>query len=226
MSNFPNINPSSLDNPFSAIEEVIKQYLNNYLFTCSFVEVVGVSGDNNFVNVKPVIQNITTTGVPIQITNNDTIYNVPMMSLFGGANMQISFVSSVGDKGILIACKQDISNFKQSGSVSPVASLRQFSNSDGVFLPLFFQNKQNGIVLKNGDTLLNILEDSVIVNSSKVSVVADEATISASKVALGADGGLGVARLGDQVEVEVKSGSSAGKWVGTITTGSATVMAI
>lgn len=224
-SNYPNFNPASLSDLFSAIQEIVKQYLNDYLFTCTFVEVDSLGENNAFVNVKPVIKNLNTKKEDIPITDDDIIYNVPMMTLFGG-KCEISFIPEKGDIGFLIACKQDISVFKKDKKESKIGSLRQFSFSDGVFIPLDFKEKKEGIVIRNEDSVLNILPESITIKTKDMIANVDTATINAQSVNLGGEGGKGVARLGDSVQVVVSSGSSSGTWNGVITSASETTKSV
>lgn len=249
--NFPNTNPSAYSDPFTAINQIIQSYLADYVFTCIPVEVVALNADNRFVNLKPILQNKLTTGEIIPITDDDIYYNVPMMTIFGNG-CEISILTSTGDRGLLIGSKYDISNYKKTHEVSPVGSSRTFSFSDGFFLPLDFQTKQDGVIVRNQNTVLHLLPESitmtttqltahaqqVVVNAETVEVNATTATTNAESVAvnaktvslgngqagqaisIGGGGGKGLARVGDTIEVEVLSGSSAGTWQGVITSGS------
>lgn len=211
-NNYPNINPSSFDDLYSGFTQIIRSYLNDYLFTAIPVSVASVSEDNRFVNLSPVLQNITTRGQIIPINENDIYYNIPMMTMFGNG-CEISFNVAVGDRGLLIGCKYDTSNYKQTHEVSPVGSSRTFSFSDGFFLPLDFKTKTEGVVIRNGETVLNLMPEAVTITTKN-------ATVNAESVNLGGTGGANIARVGDSVQVEITSGSSAGTWNGTITSGS------
>lgn len=239
--NAPSFNPSALTDFYSAIQQVIADYLGDYVSTCIPVEVVSVpvnpetgEANNQLVNVKPVLQNTLMNGTVLPITTDDIYYNIPMMTLFGN-QCEISFEVSPGDKGLLIASKYDISNYKAVHMTTDKPTLRKFSFSDGFFLPLDFQQKQTGIILRNGETVLNILPESVTINTKAVQVTSETAqvtasqsvtidtqtaTVNATAVNLGGEAGLGIARIGDAVSVDVQAGSSAGTWTGTITSGS------
>ncbi|MCH5202385.1 MAG: hypothetical protein J1F17_04175 [Oscillospiraceae bacterium] len=215
----PNFNPGAISNDFAAIQEIIKQYLNDYLFTCTFVKVVGVGENSQFVNVQPVIQNVATNGEIIPLSDGDIIYNVPMLTMYGD-NCEISLNAAIGDLGLIIACRQDISKFKQTKQAASIGSRRMFSFSDGVYLPLSFNARQPGVIVKNGDSVLHILPESITMTTKTVTVNSDTATVNAGTVNLGGEGGKGIARIDDTVEVNVTSGSSAGTWTGKITSGS------
>lgn len=239
--NAPSFNPGALSDFYAAVQQAIADYLGDYVSTCIPVEVVSIPVDtetgepnNQLVNVQPVLQNTMMNGTVLPITSNDTYYNIPMMTLFGN-QCEISFQVSPGDKGLLIASKYDISNYKNIHAATDKPTLRTFSFSDGFFLPLDFQQKQNGIILRNGETVLNILPESITINTKSIDVTAQTATVKAEEtvtietqtatitaqaVNLGGEAGVGIARIGDQVSVDVQAGSSAGTWTGTITSGS------
>lgn len=230
--NAPSFNPGALSDFYTAIQQCIADYMSNYVSTCIPVEVVSIPADsetgeanNQLVNVQPVLQNTMMNGDILPITSNDIYYNIPMMTMFGN-QCEISFEVTPGDKGLLIASKYDISNYKTEHVATDKPTLRTFSFSDGFFLPLDFQNKQAGVILKNGESVLNILPESVTINTKAVQVTAETATVTASAVALGGEGGSAVSRVGDTVEVEVTSGSSAGMWSGKITSGSGVTTSI
>ena len=86
------------------------------------------------------------------------------------------------------------------------------------------RNNQTQIDLQDGR--INITGDALVINCKTAEVNAEtSATVNSPAVNLGGEGGLGVARLGDAVEVNVTSGSSAGTWSGTITAASSIVKA-
>lgn len=218
--NAPNFNPGALTDFYTAVQQAISDYLMNYVATCIPVEVVAVNKENNqFVTVKPVLQSMEMNGQILPITEQNYYTNIPMMTMFGNS-CEISFNVSPGDKGLLIACKFDIGNYKQTQTTATKPSRRRFSFSDGFFLPLNFQQKSEGVIVRNGETVLNLLPESITMTTKTVEVNADTATVNAQAVQLGGAGGEAIARVGDSVEVNVTSGSSAGTWSGTITSGS------
>lgn len=252
MSNnlYPNPNPSSLDDLFAGLNQIITQYLDNYVYTIIPCEVVELQTNNAFVNVKPVLQHIDTVGNVLPITNDDIFYNIPMLTLFGN-KCEISFLVEAGDKGLLLANKYDISNYKKERKASPIASPRKFSFSDAMFIPLDFQGKQDGVIVRNTTTQTHWLPTSITdttsdktvnasnsmtvntktdttnattstTNATTITFNGDTITLNGGTVSLGAGslGRAGVARVGDTVEVYVTGGSSAGTWQGVITGGS------
>lgn len=188
---------------FSGLLALLQSYLENYVGTVMAVEVVAVKGA--YVDLKSVTQRKTTSG---EIVENPVYHNIPVMSIIG-ADTEISINVAVGNKGLLIANKWDVSNYKKTHIESPVGSARTFDFSNGFFLPLDFGNVFDGIQLKKGNSSLQITENSV-------SITTTTANITAEAVNLGGDSGVGVARIGDSVDLNT----------GKITTGSSIVKAL
>lgn len=231
-NNIPSFNPANLDDAWGALEQIIHDYLMNNLWTVSIVEVSAVNEDNT-IDVRPVIRLQTTLGAVLP--QQEPIFNVPIFVLKGG-NCEISLPVAVGDKGLLLACKYDPSLYFMAHSPSTAASNQLFSLSNGVFLPLDFGYTPSGIMIRNGSTKVNVQEKQIILEAGEndqtsslvlgpssltgtiqgsVIIKAENATIEANEVNLGASGGVGVARIGDSVVV--------GGVTGQITSGSAIV---
>ncbi len=226
MTNIPNLNIGSFSSFYSQMTNAIKQYINSYVNTCipaRVVAVKAVQNDIQLIDVKPVLKNVTTLGEELEITG--VYHNIPLMT-FNGNGCDIKFNVNVGDFGLLIASKYDISGIKTGANEAKIGSERTFSFSDGFFIPLFFNSKGEGIIISNKDTVLQLLPESVNITTKTITVNAENATVNAQAVNLGGDGGQEVARKGDSVQVVVESGSSAGTWNGTITGGSGVVKSI
>lgn len=175
MSNLPNYNPAARDSLFAGFEQIVRNYLRRSVCTVSVAEVHSVpEEDGRFVNVRPVLKQVTTAGEEIPVTDECIIYNIPVMMMFGGG-CRISFKVSPGDKGLLLAAKQDISEYKKSKTVSKVASPRLFNDSDGFFMPFDFNEIDSGIVLQNGQTVINVLDGTVTVTGSNISITGETA---------------------------------------------------
>lgn len=198
----PNINPGALSDDFTALMQVFESYLNLYVMTCT--PVIVVNYENGFVDVKPVLRKSNSTGDVIDITDDDIIYNLPMLKLKANG-WGFDFKAQKGDYGLLLAMKYDISKYKKAHEESDVGSRRMFST--GVYLPLdWTTTDKEGLTLSKGDTSVTIEENTITIKGTTVNVEADT-------VNLGGEGGLGVARIGDSVEN------------GKITTGSTKVKA-
>ena len=195
MKNTPNYKPSDLYTLFGQFQTFIKQYLGSNLGTVQPVEVVGVDGA--FVNVKPLIQQLNTQNKPIEITDDDIIYNIPAMK-FKGGGAELQYVPLIGDQGLLIASKFDISNYKKNKSRSVIGSLRSFNWADGFFLPLSFSSNSS-FIIKKGSSIIELTDSEINITAGTVNLIGD--------VNLGGIDGQPVARLGDQVTVAGKTGT-------------------
>lgn len=205
----PNIRLSAKNNNFNSLMEVIENYLGLYVMTCQ--PVVVFSYDKGFVNVKPVLIRTNSTGDEIDITDNDIIYNVPIMK-FSSNGWKINFNAKEGDLGLLISSKFDISNYKKNHEASVVGSRRMFSVSDGFYLPLDWNTEnEEGLVISKGSTELTLNENSITISGDEININATTANIVADEINLGGDDGFGVARIGDEVDLDtglIKTGSS------------------
>ncbi len=219
MNNTPAYNPAELQTDTGVLQLFLRQYLNSVLGTVQPVEVAAVSEDNAFVDVLPLIRQINTQNEEIPITADNMLYKIPVMK-FEGNGCKITYKPVVGDIGLLIACKFDITNFKNTKTQSTVGSLRQFNWADGFFLPLSFNSAGDGLVISNQETTITLLPESVTVNTQTVNITASTANVTAGAVNLGGEGGQGVARIGDAVAVDPNTHK------GTITAGSQTVKSL
>lgn len=201
-NNFPNMKPSDTQTEFGIFNFALQQYLGLNIGTVQPVEVVSVN--NAYVNVKPLIQDIDTQGNAIEITDKDIIYDIPAVKFSAGA-CKIHYVPAVGDQGLLIACKMDISKFKKTKQRAPVGSYRKFNWADGFFLPLSFE-ASSGFIIKNQNSTIELKTSTINITGGTINLTGN--------VNLGGSGGVGVARIGDSVVN------------GKITTGSSTVKAI
>ena len=190
---------ATLDN-FSAIQHILSSFAANNIDTVIPVIVTKVNGGK--VNVKPLIALRNVTGETIEITNNNTYYNVPVLQMIG-KNFSFTVEPSIDDKGLLLACKYDLTKYKKEHKETVTTNNKQFSFSSGFYLPLDFGNEVKGVNLSFKDTSLTIKDDSVKIKASKVELEADTVNI--------AGGGAGVARIGDTVDVNkgiITGGSS------------------
>ena len=205
----PNLNIGALDNDYSALMQIIETYLGLYVMTCE--PVVVDKYEKGFVDVKPVLRRKTTEGKPIEITDDDMIYNVPMMKIKANG-WELNCIAKKGDYGLLICSKFDISNYKKEHKEADVGSRRTFGLSDGFFLPFDWNTEENesGFVISQGGTNLTLGKNEVTITGTTVNITATTANIQATSVNLGTGIGAGVARIGDEVDLEtglIKTGS-------------------
>ena len=143
MSNINSNNPGSYTDLFRGFKTILDNYMKRNVATCQPVRIVNVNAENAFVDVQSVLLNADTDG---NIYQSSVIPNVPVCMMFGNS-CEITFEVSVGDFGLLIASKQDISNFKNNKGDVEIASHRSFNWSDGFFLPLTFKNASSSSLL-------------------------------------------------------------------------------
>lgn len=164
------INPATLSTPFGIFDQALRQYFGSRLAVLQPVEVVSVNG--SFANLRPVIAHFDTDGKPITITDNDIIPNVPIVQPFT-ANGRIQLKVATGDKGLLFGGNFDISKYKQSHSATTVGSGRQFSWSDGFFMPVDFQSLPAGVLLQSGASKVDIQDSEISITTTKLKITAD-----------------------------------------------------
>lgn len=164
------INPATLSTPFGIFDQALRQYFGSRLAVLQPVEVVSVNG--SFANLRPVIAHFDTDGNPITITDKDIIPNVPIVQPFT-ANGRIQLKVAPGDKGLLFGGNFDISKYKQSHSATTVGSGRQFSWSDGFFMPVDFQSLPDGVLLQSGASQVDIKDNEVSITTTKLKITAD-----------------------------------------------------
>lgn len=139
----------------------------------------------------------------------------------------IQLAIKVGDRGIIKFCDKSIEDYRLAGSEAYNNDNRTHSISDGIFqlgfLPdnekFIFPEGEIVIGLKNQTFTLSVDENGNLTMITKnINLKATQITIDSPKTIIGT-GGQPIARVGDSVEVNVTSGSSAGTWSGTITSG-------
>jgi len=177
--------------------------------TADLVKVIAVN-ENNTIDVQPLLGNISANG---SMNGTSPIYNIRYFQWRFGLN-KIKAVPAVGDIGLLVCCKRDISNVENGN----VGSFRRFSMADGIYIggiEGLNPNPPNQII-EFSENALNITSSGTItVTAPTVNVNATtSATVTSPSVNLGGDGGAAVARVGDSVVN------------GKITTGSASVKAV
>lgn len=209
----PNLNMGALQNDYNAFMQIIETYLGLYVMTCLPVAVEKY--ENGFVSLKPVLRRTNSTGDEIDITDDDIIYNAPMLKIKANG-WRFSFKAKAGDFGLLICSKYDITNYKKEHSESVVGSRRMFNVADGFYLPMDWeQEDEDGFVISKGNTELKLEEKKVTIIGDDVNINANNANIEASSVNIGSVDLMGVARIGDQVDLNT----------GKIVSGSLTVKA-
>ena len=164
------INPADMSTPFGIFDLMLRQYFNSRLAVMQPVEIVSVNG--TFASVRPVLAQFDTNGKKINITDKDIIPNVPIVQPFAtGGTVRIKV--GPGDKGLLFAGNFDTSNYKQSHASTTVGSGRQFSWSDGFFMPVDFQSLPEGVLIQSGASEIKAKDGEVSITTSKLKITAD-----------------------------------------------------
>ena len=113
----------------TAIDVLIKKNIKS-INTCFLAQVKKVN--DNKVSVVDLTK-------PNKEANNPIIHNCLVAQPFSN-DFSLSFKIKENDIGICIVCKQDITNFKESGGESVANTQRVFSISDSIFIPLSLFN--------------------------------------------------------------------------------------
>lgn len=216
----PNMNIGAMENDYSALMQIIETYLGLYVMTC--IPVIVEKFEKGFVSLKPVLRRTNSTGDEIDITDNDIIYKAPMLKIKANG-WRFEFNAKEGDFGLLICSKYDITKYKQDHKEAVVGSRRMFNIADGFYLPMdWSEEDEEGFVISKGNTELKLEEqkitikaddvnidcknakvdaESVKVNADSVDVDANSVDVKSIDVSLGSGIGLGVARIGDSVDL-------------------------
>ena len=159
-NNIINDNPASYNDITEGFLNLMSKFIKGYVNTVQPVEITAVNDDGT-VNVKPLLVNKSTSGKVLEITEDDYINNIPVLMLYGN-NIELSFGVSVGNQGLLIAGQYDITNYKKTKSVSEKTLTRNYSYSDGFYLPMTLTGKNGQVIkLKVGSSSITIKNDGV-----------------------------------------------------------------
>ena len=151
-----------------AIQALIQDNIKN-INTAFIAKVQSISDDKKKVNIVNVIKN--------EASNQNVVISNVLIAQPYSSEWQISFKVGVGDIGLAIVCKDDITNYKQSGADSKANTKRHFDITDSIFIPLSLylqgDNDNAGFSVKNksGDCELSFDKDG------KLSIKAKEVEI-------------------------------------------------
>lgn len=196
--------PSDRLDDFNGLLYVISKAISNKVNTIELVRVTAVNGSK--VNVIPALDKINMDGDRIP---SSEIYSVNVFRYQAGENSVI-INPEVGDIGLLLICKHDISNFE----AGLVIDNGEFNYGDGVYL--------GGVLGFNKQPTQFIEFESggiTVTTPADLTINAQSATINATEINLGGAGGKKIALDGDPV----KSGSTT---VGTIQASSVTTKSL
>jgi len=228
----------AIDVAGSSLSEAIDYAITSRLIDINTADIGRIiKVDGNTVDVQPMIDyklyaGGSQAGLPLR--------NLPLYMPSSSGSM-IYIPVKAGDLGIILTLQRDISNFKISATQKEPPSFRYLNKGDSIFYPMgtlvksITPSDPNSICIENTET-----GDSIIIGGGSIKIIAKStciieakevtleaqtvtleattATIKASMVHLGGIGGVGVARMGDSVQVDPNTG------IGTITMGSTSVL--
>lgn len=177
------------------------------LNTADLVRVIAIN--TGTIDVQPLLGSIKADGSMVETS---PIHNVRYFQWQFGVN-KIKAVPAVGDIGLLVCCKRDISNVENGN----VGSFRQFSLADGIYIGGIEGLNQNPTQsIEFSDNNLKITGTGTItIEAPTVNVNATtSAVVTSPSVELGGTGGKKVALDGDTV---VAGGVVVGNIVATST---------
>lgn len=112
---------------WDAIASLINRMIKSKVNTCMPCEVTGVNKDK--VSVRSLVIQKEANYPPV-------IYHNVMVMMPQAGGLKILHPVSVGDQGLLLTCKLDISEFKKTRVASKTTNGRVFDCNDSVFIPL------------------------------------------------------------------------------------------
>lgn len=191
-----------------------------------------------------------TQSAQVQTTNNEIADNVKFIEAYGFTakpkqNSECILLNIQGNPGNVVALvignrelRFKALNDGEVAMYDDSGNLLHFKNGGVIdFKAPATMNQTAQTINVSGTTAVNVNTQTAAVTAKTLNVEADTAAIKAKTATVDAQtttvngkvnlagGGQPVARLGDAVQVNVTSGSSAGTWSGTITAGSTEVTA-
>ena len=161
----PSATPSDLVDEYNSLIFIINSEIKK-LNTADLVKVIAVN-DNGTIDVQPLLGSVKADG---SMNEPSPVYGVRYFQWQFGLN-KIKATPVIGDIGLIVCCKRDISNVENGN----VGSFRQFSLADGIYIggieglnpdPVqTIEFKDSSIDIKSG-TELNITSPQTNVNGS------------------------------------------------------------
>lgn len=183
--------PSDLVDEYNSLIYIINSEIKK-LNTADLVKVIAIN--ERTIDVQPLLGSIRADG---SMNETSPIYGVRYFQWQFGLN-KIKAVPVVGDIGLLVCCKRDISNVENGN----VGSFRQFSMADGIYIggieglnqtpTQSIEFSENNLKI-TGTGTITVEAPNVNVNASTSAVV------TSPSVELGGTGGKKVALDGDTV---------------------------
>lgn len=179
-----NANASCFVDDYNALIFIIESVVNK-INTVELVKVQKINEDNT-IDVIPIIKGANTNGEAVE---QSTIYGIRYLMWQYGKNA-LKAIPKVGDIGLIVICKKDISN-AESGLVG---SYRKFCPADGIYIGgILGLNAEPEQFIEFGNAGITIT------SPSSLTINAQSATINATDINLGGVGGKKIALDGDSV---------------------------
>lgn len=160
---YGHLRPEATNSEYNAFTFAIDQAIAK-LHTVKIVKVQAVDTTAKTVQVLPLVQQIDGNN---QVTSQGTIYNVPYRALLFGKNAVVAD-PAVDDIGVMVCADRDIQAVKETKDEAPPGSLRQYDQSDGIYLGgLFLQGEPEQYVKFTGTGMeLHDKNNNALVSSS------------------------------------------------------------
>ena len=144
--------------------------------TADLVRVIAVN-ENNTIDVQPLLGSIRADG---SMNETSPIYNIRYFQWQFGTN-KIKAIPTVGDIGLLVCCKRDISNVENGN----VGSFRRFSAADGIYIGgIEGLNAEPTQIIEFGQNTLNITGTGTLnINAPTINVSGDNVNVTATATA-------------------------------------------
>lgn len=184
--------PSDLVDNLNALIYIINSEIKK-INTADLVRVIAVNEDNT-IDVQPLLGSIRADG---SMNETSPIYGIRYFQWQFGLN-KIKAVPVVGDVGLIVCCKRDISNVENWN----VGSFRQFSLADGIYIGgIEGLNQAPTQTIEFAQDVLNITGTGTItITAPNVNVNAtSSAIVTSPNIELGGTGGKKIALDGDPV---------------------------
>lgn len=182
MSKMLDADPAVFEDESLALQYIINTIINQKVNTCEVVRVVSVDSSEKEVSVIPIVKNVDANGEAIE---ESEIYGIKYIMWQYGKNALVA-EPSIGDIGIIITSKRDISKI----DAGIVDSRRKFNLADSIYIgglcgfnqapTQFIKFDENGIEITS-PTALTVNAPIMTVNAeTSATVMTSEATVTAT----------------------------------------------
>ena len=182
--------PSDLVDNLNALIYIINSEIKK-INTADLVRVIAVNEDNT-IDVQPLLGSIRADG---SMNETSPIYGIRYFQWQFGLN-KIKAVPAVGDVGLIVCCKRDISNVENGN----VGSFRQFSLADGIYIGgIEGLNKQPEQIIEFNNQGISITTPNSLTINGTVGVNINSPMTTTSGALSVGNGASGVIYTGGQV---------------------------